>query len=322
MIGARARNALAGLGLIALTGCSGFVLREAGAAAARVELADTPFFPQRQYQCGPAALATVLVAAGVATDADALVGEVYLPARQGSLQVELLGATRRHDRLPYVIEPEPAALLVELDAGHPVLVLQNFGSVSAPAWHYAVVIGYERAADRFILRTGMIRRQLIAARRFLATWRRAGSWGVVALRSGELPAAAGASRYLEACSGLEAAGRTAAAAASYTAATARWPREPLAWFGLANVRGAQGRIADAEAAYRESLALDPALPAARNNLALLLARRGCVDAARAQIERARADAAGTPFAPEVMASAQEIAALGAPAGPAPPDCPR
>ena len=31
----------------------------------RIELADTPFFPQDDYQCGPAALATLLGASGI-----------------------------------------------------------------------------------------------------------------------------------------------------------------------------------------------------------------------------------------------------------------
>ncbi|HHK0959736.1 TPA: hypothetical protein ACQQQD_006485, partial [Pseudomonas aeruginosa] len=33
---------------------------ESAALPARVELRDVPFFPQEAYQCGPAALATML----------------------------------------------------------------------------------------------------------------------------------------------------------------------------------------------------------------------------------------------------------------------
>ena len=40
-----------------------------------VELAQTPFFPQDRYQCGPAALATVLGAAGVHVTPEELVPE-------------------------------------------------------------------------------------------------------------------------------------------------------------------------------------------------------------------------------------------------------
>src|SRR3569623_3188919 len=53
-----------------------------------VELAAVPFFPQERYQCGPAALATVLASSGAAVTADELAPQVYLPARQGSLQPE------------------------------------------------------------------------------------------------------------------------------------------------------------------------------------------------------------------------------------------
>ena len=75
-----------------------------------VELSNTAFFPQDEYQCGPAALATVLHSAGVAAQPDALAKQVYLPARRGSLQPELAAATRRAARVPYLIPPNLQAL--------------------------------------------------------------------------------------------------------------------------------------------------------------------------------------------------------------------
>ena len=62
----------------------------------RVELKEVPFFPQTEYQCGPAALATALAAAGVKVTPEDLVSQVYLPERKGSLQIEMLAAARRH----------------------------------------------------------------------------------------------------------------------------------------------------------------------------------------------------------------------------------
>src|SRR5690606_15890104 len=58
-------------------------------------LDNVPFFAQDEYQCGPAALATVLVADGVEVTPEELVDQVYVPARQGSLQIEMLAAPRR-----------------------------------------------------------------------------------------------------------------------------------------------------------------------------------------------------------------------------------
>src|SRR5262249_34979409 len=83
-----------------------------------VELSETPFYAQDTHECGPAALAMVLDAAGVAVTPDQLVPQIYLPGRHGSLQVELIAASRRHERIPYVIDPRVDALFAEVAAGH------------------------------------------------------------------------------------------------------------------------------------------------------------------------------------------------------------
>ncbi len=79
--------------------------RAAGPAAAQSNWTARHSFRSSSYQCGPAALATVLAASGVEVTADELVPEVYLPGRRGSLQPELVAATRNRDRVPYVLPP-------------------------------------------------------------------------------------------------------------------------------------------------------------------------------------------------------------------------
>ena len=74
-------------------------------ARTSVELDATPFFPQDRYQCGPSALAMVLGASDVTTTPDELVPLVYLPARKGSLQVEMQATPRKFERLSYVLSP-------------------------------------------------------------------------------------------------------------------------------------------------------------------------------------------------------------------------
>ena len=116
-----------------LSGCAGLFPQTAELRAGRptgipeeVELKQVPFFPQTEYQCGPAALATVLANAQVKITPEALVPEVYLPERKGSLQVEMLAATRRHGMVSYQLAPRFEDLLREIAAGNPVIVLQNF----------------------------------------------------------------------------------------------------------------------------------------------------------------------------------------------------
>jgi predicted double-glycine peptidase len=165
------------LAALAVAGCAG--APQLPPTTQAVELATVPFFAQTEYQCGPAALATVLAHAGANVDAESLVPEVYVEGLKGSLQPELLGATRRHGFIPYVLEPDASALVAELGARRPVLVLQNLGLPRVPVWHYAVVVGVD--GDNVILRSGTEQRRIERAARFLRSWQRGSGWAFVAL---------------------------------------------------------------------------------------------------------------------------------------------
>lgn len=255
---------------------------------AAIELEDTPFFPQQEYQCGPAALATVLVESGVGVHPEELISRVYLPQRQGSLQPELLAATRHYGRIPYVIPPAFPALLAEVSQGRPVLVLQNLGVQAFPAWHYAVVVGYSRERREVILRSGIDERRVTPAGAFANTWRRGGNWGVVALRPGDLPATNDSQGYLRAIAAAESAGRSDLSEPSYRAAAERWPDSSLAWLGLGNSAYARGEQDAAEQMYRHALEVDSENAAALNNLASTIAEQGRCDEARQLLTEAMA----------------------------------
>src|SRR5258708_7182597 len=85
-------------------------------------LDDVPFFAQDEYQCGPAALATMLNYAGVDVTPGDLAREVYLPSRLGSLQAEMAAAARRHGIVSYQLKPRYEDLLREGTAGKRVLL--------------------------------------------------------------------------------------------------------------------------------------------------------------------------------------------------------
>jgi hypothetical protein len=277
-----------------------------------VELSATPFFPQEDYQCGPAALATVLAASGVAVTPADLSPEVYLPGRRGSLQIELLAASRRHGRLPYEVSGGLSGLLAELRGGRPVLVLQNLGWQRWPVWHYAVVVGGLDAPERLVLRSGPKERLVVAARRFVRSWQRGGAWALVVLPPGELPAQVDKRRYLKAAAALETAGQPESARAAYRAALRQWPGDAVARLGLGNSAFALREWGEARAAYRRLLDDEPGNVIARNNLAQVLAEQGELAAARAEIDTALSDGdLSDPLRMALLATRQEILARAA-----------
>jgi tetratricopeptide (TPR) repeat protein len=239
-----------------------------------VELADVPFFPQTAYQCGPAALATVLASAGAAITPDDLAAEVYLPDRRGSLQFELMAAARRHGHIPYVLEPRLDAVLNEVAAGTPVLVLQNLGLGWYPKWHYAVVVGFDLSAGEIILRSGEEARHVVPIRVFERTWERGGFWAMVGMPPDRLPHTAEEESYVLAILSLERLQRWRDAAVAYDAALSRWPDNLVARIGLGNSRYALGDLPGAEAAYRRATGDHPDAAVAFNNLAQVLAEQG------------------------------------------------
>jgi tetratricopeptide (TPR) repeat protein len=253
-----------------------------------VELSATPFYPQTDHQCGPAALATVLGAAGRSVSPDALADEVYLPGRRGSLQPELSAAVRSRGLLAYEVGPALEDLYRQVAAGTPVLVLQRLGAGPWPGWHYAVLVGYDRRSGTVVLRSGTEQRLQMSAVRFEATWARGGRWALVLLTPGKLPAQADFDRYLRAAAELESMPDLPGASRAYAAAALHWPDAALPWLGQGNVAAGQGDWVRAERAYRTALELDRTSAAALNNRAESLRRLGCPAAALDALQSGRA----------------------------------
>ena len=295
---------LALLGL--LTGCAGLTPRwpvtEPELPPSRI-LTGVPFFAQEEYQCGPAALAMGLGWSGIAVGPPELTAMVYTASRRGSLQPAMIAGARRWGRVAYVVQG-PEALLREVAAGHPVIVLQNLGLSWAPLWHYAVVIGYDRTADEVVLHTGRSAGRRTDWALFLNTWSRAGEWGLLVLGPEQLPATAGEGSFLEAVIGLEQAGRFEEAARAYRTALARWPGSFGALMGLGNSEFARGDLEGAAAAFREAAAAHPQSGAAWNNLAHVRMKQGMKAEALAAAQRAVA--LGGPHAATFRQTLEEI----------------
>lgn len=268
-----------------------------------VELRDVPFFPDQDYQCGPAALATVLAASGAPVAMKSLVDEVWLPSRRGSLQLEMLAAPRRHERLSYRLAPSYGDLLREVAAGNPVIVLQDVGLLGTQ-WHYAVVNGFDYESGTIFLRSGTERRLELPFTAFERSWMKGQYWAMVVLPPERIAATAVEDRWLESVAALARAGGAEIGTRAYQAALERWPESLPAAIGLANHLHAQGQLARAATVLSEARRRHPQSVIVLNNLAQTLSDQGRHAEALAVIDQAMDP--GSPFAGEVRATRQLI----------------
>ncbi len=272
--------------------------------AQRIELDSVPFFPQKDYQCGPASLATAMVYGGAAVSPDDLVDKVYLPQRGGSLQVEMLAAARRYGLVSWQLAPRFGDLLREVQAGTPVITMQDYGTWPIHYWHYAVVVGFDRDTGKAVLRSGEKRRLEIPFAVLEYTWKESAYWAMVAVPPDRVPVTATETQWLQAVVAMERVADRQAARTAYAALLRRWPDSLNGAIGLANVAYAQRDLPAAESALREAVKRHPDSAVALNNLAQVLSEQNRTEEALTLIDAAVA--LGGPFAAAAQETREQI----------------
>ena len=268
-------------GLLLLAGCAAtppwpeHPLAEQNPDATPLILDKVPFYPQEKFQCGPASLATMLNTQGLATNPDILKDLVYLPGREGSLQVEMVAGARSHNMVVYPLRPEIEAVIAEVAAGHPVLVMQNLRFNWWPQWHFAVVVGYDTQQQTLILNTDTRQHYPMPYKAFYATWNRAERWAVVILPPDQLPATAEALPYLRAAHDLETTGHTLAAQQAYQSAEQHWPDQPATIIAQGNLAFEQSQPAAAASHFLRAVQRFPSFAEGWNNLAYAMKATHC-----------------------------------------------
>ncbi|NOZ54996.1 MAG: PA2778 family cysteine peptidase [Gammaproteobacteria bacterium] len=263
-----------------------------------------PFFAQRDYQCGPAALAMVLAWSGIDVSPDELVPLVYLPQRQGSLQLEIVSASRQFDRIPHILTPSFSSLIAELQVGHPVIVLQNLGLSWYPNWHYAVVIGIDLSTNSIFLHSGTTERYVVNLETFERTWARSEKWALVVLPPEKLPATARVAEYMKSVAYFDRNEKLHIAEQAYKAALKRWPHDIMANMALANFYYNSKNLNAAKLLYQAVIAHRPEYSPAHNNLAQVFFEQSNID--KALLHAKQAVNLGGSFVDKYRETLQEI----------------
>lgn len=229
-------------------------------------------YPQEAYFCGPASLATLLTHQNVEFVYGDVVGTTFTPELLGSLQMEMKATARRYGLIPYALNPGLAPVLSEVSNNTPVLVLFNLGLTPLPAWHYAVVTGFDKADKKVFLSAPKGDQTWMSFDDFEMFSQRGGSWAIVALKPPLLPIASNEPSMIRAITDMYDVGYKEQAKLAAINYVATYPSSTLGSVMLANMYMEMQDYLNATAEYKRSLALKPHDPVLLNNLAQSLMR--------------------------------------------------
>ena len=245
---------------------------------------NVPFYPQKQFHCGPSTLAMAMNFYGKKLSPNELAKDVFTPGRKGSFQSEMKAAVRKRGMIAYELTPELVYLLAEVSVGHPVIILQNKAVKYYPVWHYALVIGYDLEKNQIYLHSGLNKNYVVSMSVFEFTWKRSNRWAMAVLPTDTLPNDRNLINALQAAVDLEEVGQTEAANQTYQTITKRWPESFVALMGAANTHLQLKQPKQATSYYLRANKVKPTEAGVYNNMAYSLLEQECHQSALKSID--------------------------------------
>lgn len=134
-------------------------------------ITQIPFFPQVDYQCGPASLAAVLTYRGATVTPAGIAAEIFSRSAKGTLDMDMVFYAEGKGLKVKRYQGTPEDIRRNIDSGNPLIVLIDYGFWVYEKGHYQVIVGYN---DRgFIVNSGQDRELFVSEAEFLKAWKKA-----------------------------------------------------------------------------------------------------------------------------------------------------
>jgi ABC-type bacteriocin/lantibiotic exporter with double-glycine peptidase domain len=143
-------------------------------------IAGVPFYPQEDYQCGPAALAAVLNYRGVAVTPADIASEIYSSGAGGTLGIDMVLYAGKKGLRAEQYSGGSGDLKRNIDSGNPVILLVDLGFWAYRKAHFLVVVGYNR--EGFIVDSGKEHLKFVSNDELNRIWEKTKFWTLVITR--------------------------------------------------------------------------------------------------------------------------------------------
>lgn len=169
-------------GILLLNSCSKAGIR---LSSETVIIENIPFYPQKDYQCGPASLASVLNFWGYKVDPDEIAKNIFSKSAKGTLNIDMVLYAKRIGLYSAQYSGNWEDLRKNIEMGNPLIVLVDYGiKPFFQVNHFMVIIGYNK--EGVIVNSDKRERLFIEKDRFLDLWQKTGYWTLLIKRQEDL----------------------------------------------------------------------------------------------------------------------------------------
>ncbi len=249
------------------------------------EINNVPFYSQEEFFCGPTTLTEAFNFYGMEETPQAIAPKLFIPELEGSLQIEMISATRQHGFLAYAEKGNLEQLFSLINDNIPVIVLQNVATSWFPMWHYALVIGYDIDKRDVILHSGETERRISELKAFERTWQRGKYWLLAVVPPSKTSQHFKPFVYTKAAQDLLSVNQQVAGVSALVSATKQWPDYWLPYFLLGN-HYLDKDLAQSVNWYQQGFSYATTQAAYLNNFAYALNKSACKNSALKMINQA------------------------------------
>lgn len=146
---------------------------------------NVPFYPQKEFQCGPAALASVLNFWGLSITPDEIAKEIFSKSARGTLTIDMLLYANKKGLFSAQYKGGWEDLKEKINRGYPLIVLVDYGiKPFFQANHFMVIIGYN---EKGVIANSEKKENLfIEKEEFLELWEKTDYWTLL-IKGSEIP---------------------------------------------------------------------------------------------------------------------------------------
>lgn len=141
---------------------------------------NIPFYPQQEYQCGPASLAGVMNYQMHEITPEKIADEIFSKSAKGTLGLDMVIYAKNKGLKAMQYTGSMNDLKANINSGYPLIVLVDYGFLFYQQNHFMVIIGYNDYG--VIVNSDAAEHQFIGAESFVKTWEKTNYWTLLIKR--------------------------------------------------------------------------------------------------------------------------------------------